>query len=63
MELIFTRVDQTSAKRYEEEYQKLNFELGKIKMAMRYSRDVEYGIEYQSAVLWFRLGLESFGSY
>lgn len=45
------------------EYQKLNFELGKIKMAHRYSGDVEQGTAYPSAVLWFSLGLESFGSY
>jgi len=40
-ELTFTDVGQTSRRRYEGEYQKLNFELGKIKTAIRYSGDIE----------------------
>lgn len=63
MESTFTDVGHTSKRRYEREYQKLNFELGKVKMAHRFSGDVEQGTAYPSAVLWFSLGLESFGSY
>lgn len=63
MESTFTDVGHTSKRRYEGEYQKLNFELGKIKMAHRYSEDVEQETAYPSAVLWFSLGLESFGNY
>lgn len=41
-ELTFTDVGQTSKRRYEGELLvKLNFELGKIKTAIRYSGDVE----------------------